>query len=245
MYNDMLYRILTTHEIRNPLRTFISDKEHLKQYVKATLGDSFNVRTFAVLKSPEEVDNYTFLNACVAKPTHGCGQVLIIEEPFNHFIDRKLIKSWFHFNIYDNCRQENYKNLLPKIMIEELLPLSHGMDEYKVFCIHGQPRAIIHSRGFKETTKVRFYDRQWNTLDIKLLPSNDPLPPSPAPNNLEAMIDAASILSAPFDFIRVDLYSDGERCLVSELTNCSAGASRRFASGHEEVLSRLLFKTDK
>ena len=42
------------------------------------------------------------------------------------------------------------------------------------------------------------------------------------PENLNDTIFAAEKLSKDFDFIRIDLYSDGKSCLVGEITNCQA-----------------------
>ena len=45
------------------------------------------------------------------------------------------------------------------------------------------------------------------------------------PDALSEMLRVASILSAPFDFIRVDLYTTGNEVRVGELTVCPGGAS--------------------
>ena len=40
------------------------------------------------------------------------------------------------------------------------------------------------------------------------------------------MIFADEKLSKDFNFIRIDLYSDGESCLVGEIKNCHAAGSK-------------------
>jgi TupA-like ATPgrasp len=45
------------------------------------------------------------------------------------------------------------------------------------------------------------------------------------PKNLERMLEVARLLSRHFNFVRVDLYSNGEECLVGGITNCPGGAS--------------------
>src|SRR5262249_54252237 len=47
-FNDVLYRIKTTDKILDPLRVFITDKEFVKLYIKAVVGDEYNVPTLAV-----------------------------------------------------------------------------------------------------------------------------------------------------------------------------------------------------
>ncbi len=38
LFNDYLFQIKTSNEILDPLRIFVSDKEYVKLYVKATVG---------------------------------------------------------------------------------------------------------------------------------------------------------------------------------------------------------------
>ena len=58
------------------------------------------------------------------------------------------------------------------------------------------------------------------------------------------MHDVAEKLSAYFGLVRVDLYSDGETCMVGEITNCAGNAGARFfpRSG-ERRASEIIFGT--
>ena len=52
----------------------------------------------------------------------------------------------------------------------------------------------------------------------------------------------ARALSAPFSFVRIDLYTDGQRVLVGEITNCSANAGAPFLPRTaEQQASKLMF----
>jgi len=45
-----------------------------------------------------------------------------------------------------------------------------------------------------------------------------------------------------FSFVRVDLYSNGEKCLVGEITNCSENAGGQFIpKSGEQVASNMSF----
>jgi hypothetical protein len=49
-------------------------------------------------------------------------------------------------------------------------------------------------------------------------------------------------LSAPFSFVRIDLYSDNRQVLIGEITNCSANAGGfLLPPSAEEKASRLMF----
>ena len=64
----------------------------------------------------------------------------------------------------------------------------------------------------------------------------------PKPANLREMLDVAGRLSAGFDFVRVDLYSDSSSCLVGEITNCHGNARQRFIPPSAELTaSKIIF----
>ena len=66
--------------------------------------------------------------------------------------------------------------------------------------------------------------------------------PVPRPANFDEMLDVVHRLSRPFGFIRVDLYSNGERLFVGELTNTHADASQNFIPpSAESMASELIF----
>jgi hypothetical protein len=56
------------------------------------------------------------------------------------------------------------------------------------------------------------------------------------------MIQVAERLAKYFQFIRIDLYSDGNQCLVGEITNCHGNANRVFYPAEGEIVaSKLIF----
>ncbi len=112
IFNDYLYKIKTTDEILNPVRVFVSDKEFVKLYVKAKVGDEYNVPTIGILRSLDEVDTFEFPERCCIKPTHSSGHYIIRKN--NELVDTGKIKSWFSVNYYTKTREANYRNLTKK-----------------------------------------------------------------------------------------------------------------------------------
>ena len=139
-FNDVLYRIKTTDEILDPLRVFVTDKEFVKLYVKAVVGDEYNVPTPAVLRSIDEVRAYSFPSQCCVKPTHSCGKVILRKDGAP--IDYNKIESWFSKNYYRDFREANYRLLKPKIIVEPIIFPDETLVEYMIFCFHGKPRLI-------------------------------------------------------------------------------------------------------
>ena len=56
------------------------------------------------------------------------------------------------------------------------------------------------------------------------------------------MVMVAEKLSMELDFVRIDLYSNGQKCLVGEITNCHAAATQNFVPlNAEEKASKIIF----
>lgn len=241
-FNDVLFRLKTSNTIRNPLRTFIADKEYVKFYVRSMVGDQYNVPTLAVMRTAEEIDAATFPQRCCIKPTHASGEVVIRRD--NEEVDREWIKRWLSWDYYRTDRALEYKDLEPKVIVEPLVYDRTNVEDYKIFCYRGEPkliqvdvdRYIAHSR--------RFFDSEWNELDFSIIyPKSDAA--VSRPGNLDEMLSVASRLSEPFSFIRIDLYSDGDTIYVGEITNCSEGANGNFVpSSAEQWVSELVFGSD-
>ena len=239
LWNDMWFRVKTSREILEPLRVQVSDKELVKDYVRKTVGDQYNVPTLAVLRSRHEVDDFEFPANCCIKPTHASAQVILRTEGAP--LDRERIKSWFAINYYRHGRESNYRTLQPKVIVEPLIFGSTNVDDFKVFCWRGVPRFVQQDfdRHTNHTRKI--FDTAWNEQDFSIIyPRSNA--PAPKPATLDEMLAVARALSAPFSFIRIDLYSDGRQVLVGEITNCSANAGGFFLPRTAEFrASQLMF----
>jgi hypothetical protein len=235
------FRIKTSDEIEDPLRVFVSDKENVKEYVREIIGDEYNVPTIAVLRSPAEVDAFDFPPRCAIKPTHASQAVCLRldGEP----IDRERIKSWFKLNYYYAGRERNYRSLRPKVIVEPLIFDTADVEDFKIFCWHGVPKFVMVDIDRRGNHTRKIYDPQWNEQDFSMTyPRASGVLPKPA--TLGEMLEVAESLSTAFSFVRIDLYTDGNRVLVGEVTNCSANASAPFLpptaekSASERMFSR-------
>ncbi|MEL6685346.1 MAG: ATP-grasp fold amidoligase family protein [Pseudomonadota bacterium] len=240
LFNDVLYRLKTSDEIRDPLRVFVTDKEFGKLYIKAIVGDAYNVPTLAVLRSKQEVASYTFPDVCCIKATHGCGQVIM--RLTGEDIDVEEIKSWFDLNYYRNGREANYRDLTPKVIVEPLIFGTPNPLQYKFFCWNGRPRFLRAYHGPPGDRQRVLFDMNWADLDYGLnWPKAETLPPRP--DTFEEMKNVAAQLAAGFPgMMRVDLYSDGHKVYAGELTNINSNVTSRFnPPDAEEAASALLF----
>lgn len=230
LVNDRLYRMKVDGTLLDPLRQFISGKEYVKLYVAVTVGDNYNIETFDVLRKISELDDYIPDRfPCVVKPTHSSGRVRICHTPHD-FPSPEELRRWMSFDLYTMGREQNYKFLRPKIIVEEFMSLDGSAvpEDYKIYCFQGSPR-FIHVDGDRFSDHTRnFYDIDWRRLHVEWgYPGR--ISDDPKPENLTEMINIASVLSKPFDFIRVDLYTVGTELRVGELTNCPGNANEAFA----------------
>ena len=72
------------------------------------------------------------------------------------------------------------------------------------------------------------YDRDWEHLNFSISYPAGSLT-VPRPGNLQEMLGVAEKLASFFGFVRVDLYSDGETCMVGEITNMICGGAKNEA----------------
>ena len=106
----------------------------------------------------------------------------------------------------------------------------------------GKVKLIMVDREAKHSLQIKqriFFDLKWNEQTFKLGYNKETVP---KPSNLEQMISIAEKLSSDFDFIRVDIFSNGTKCFVGEITNIHANASQKFIpTSDEKIVSKIIF----
>ncbi len=238
--NDAFFHVKTSDEILDPLRVFTTDKEYLKLYVKARLGDEFNVPTVAVLKSREAAAAFEYPQDCVLKPTHMSGQVMFRRD--GSPVSYRTINWWFNSNYYLRTREANYRFLKPKLMIEPYIFDRTDPVDYKILCANGEPRLLWVDSNRSVGHQRSLYTPEWDYLPFAFSIEAAQGPELPKPANLTQMLDVARELSQDFNLIRVDLYTDESQIYVGELTNVSGNAKARFSSSEaERMLTSMIF----
>jgi hypothetical protein len=231
---------LKLNELRDPLRQYVTDKEHLRAFVRTMVGERYNVRPLAILRSPEEVAAFDFPPRCVIKPTHSSGRH-ILRRSARDAVDRDAIIAWFSHNYYPRKREPNYRQLEPKVIVEDVLSLDGRLlDDYKIHCFHGRPK-LIHVMRNRLTGIVAgaMFSDKWQALPFTIQRYCGAEISRPV--NLDEVVGVAARLSAPFSYLRVDLYTDGSRVYVGELTNLPGGATLSFQPPRADELTGRFF----
>ena len=240
-YCDRLYRMKVDGSLLDPLRQFVSDKEHVKHYVSGTIGKQYNIETIGILVSQSDIDRFELPRfPCVVKPTHLSGEIEFFGES-RKSLNKGVLRKWLSANHYMKKREQNYRYLKPKIIVERFFS-PDGMIipmDYKIFCFHGIPGFIQVDRNRFGNHIQNFYDIYWTKIDFTLMTCGskdyDVKPPS-----LDIMLDIAAKLSQSFSFMRVDLYGIADEVRVGELTNCPGAADHQFQPlSAERVIGRM------
>ena len=210
---------------RDPLYTKLVDKEQVKDYVESVIGSKYVIKTLAVWDRPEDIKWESLPNDFVLKTTSGGGSTGVVICRDKSTIDKieavKKLKKSLCNSIYLLSREWPYKNLRPKILAEQLLKAPDGEEirDYKFYCFDGVPRVmLIASERFKSPhTYFDYYDMQGNHLPFCQGGLNNPITPE-VPNNFEELKKVASLLSAGFPHVRLDLYSVNGEVYFGEYT---------------------------
>lgn len=213
---------------RSDLKRYVTDKEKVKKYVADKIGGQFNVPIYDVIRNKEDVDGFEFPEQCCIKPTHLSGPVIFRRN--GEEINRGKIKNWFDKDRFWWVRENNYKGLDRKVIVEKLLKDDSGgiPDDYKVYCFNGSPKLIlIVCDRFGEEDKV-FVDADFNYMRFTREGYDIRRSNLERPKNAELMLQVATDLSSEFEFVRVDVYNLKGNIYVGELTHWPENCQKPF-----------------
>lgn len=204
-----------------------ADKATVREYVKQTIGAQYLIDEIGVYKTPEEIPYESLPERFVIKCTHASGYNILVtgkSKLDTQAVNRRL-KRWLSSNYYTAGRENNYKRISPRILIEQYLETQDALLEHKIFCFQGKPQFIDVNcfKGKRRTAAL--YDTQWNLLPVRM---GYPADQFDRPKQLSELLEAAEKLAAPFVFVRVDLYCIDDGILFSELTFTPGGGLVHF-----------------
>lgn len=218
---------------RNPMLPVVADKYRVRQYLAEVLGEpaarEILVPLLYVTARPETIPFDSLPEEYIIKPNHGSGMHIVIEKGQ---VDRQkvvaLCREWLHRPYGLKMHEWAYQKIRRKILVEKLLrgDGGHPLVNYKFVVFHGKCHLIQAVNGRAPEERIGYFSPGW-----------DPLPISGAlsdigflerPEMLDDMIRLAETLAAPFDAIRVDLYSVKGKIYFSEFTNYDASGRSRW-----------------
>jgi len=209
---------------RKPEYTKMVDKFDAKEYIGGIIGKEYIIPNLGVYNKFEDIDFESLPNRFVMKPTHTSGDVYICKDKSKIDLDklRVMVDKWLKKDYYLVHREWPYKDIKPRIIIEEYMEdKSGGLIDYKVYAFNGKCEYVMacFDRN-KGETKFIYFDRAWN---MKKEFSQDGIKYGDKvklekPQNLDKMFKFAEILSRGIPFVRVDFYEANDKLYFGELT---------------------------
>ena len=219
-------------------RSFTTDKELAKIFVRGVTGEDLCVPTLDVIRDVDHIDSYRFPGNCVVKPTHLSGEVIFLRGDATRE-ERRRMRRWMKLNFADMTGEANYSRLDPKIIIEPWLKLNGAFShDYECHVDRGRVVAIDLGMGENgEDGRWASFSRDWERLPVRSLDAEDLVEASTGemaqsgmdrPAQLSRMIEIAETIGRDFCHVRVDFYTDRKDVLyVGEITHVDNGARER------------------
>ncbi len=221
-YQEKLQWLKLYHRL--DLQTKCADKVAVRDYIEETIGKEYLIPQPMVFNhqnklKPENLPDYPFIVKC----NHNSAAYTIVKDKskINWRKERIKFGNLLKQNYYYQSREWQYKNIPPRIIIEELLMDETGNVplDYKFYCANGKPKAIHVSIKRNNIHYVLFFDLDWNKIPLKYddYPNDNDFE-IPKPSKLSEMAALAEKLSAHYPFARIDFYHNNETIYFGEIT---------------------------
>ncbi len=208
---------------RNPVLTQCADKHRVREHLESVGYGDLSCEEYGVYDRAEDIPFEDLPDKFVIKTTNGCGTNILCKGK-NELDREKVIKElneWLKRDCYGLGREWAYKDIKPRIIVEEYLEDNtnefEGINDYKFLCFNGKVHYIVFDADRYTDHKRSIYDAEWNYVDVgtdcKKLEKT-----VPKPEGFEEMKKIAEDISKEFPFVRVDLYWLNNRVYFGELT---------------------------
>ncbi len=181
-----------------PLKSYLTDKTVVNDYVKSSFGNHKIIKEiYGIYNSINDVDFSTLPNKFIIKMNNSCrANVPILDKS-------KITEKYFEYilNYFNDKQNENYsfvngfelqyKDILPKIIIERLYP---KISEYQILCTEGEPLFV----AFLDE-KNHIYNKIFHLNEYGNIIENCEIK-----DKISEMLEISKVLSKPFKLVRVD-----------------------------------------
>ena len=230
---------------RNPRLIELADKFAVRKFVEERVGSKYLPRLIFAGGDTREILEMELPNEFVVKPNHASAAGVLVANSYSDLLP-KNDENWgwqFFFTNYSILNRQDlvdlcnywlskdfyyepfkfpewaYKNISPKIVIEELLVGWNSIlpVDYKFFVFKGEIKMIFVVTERFDGPKANLFDRDWNEIKgLYIYPPSNKL--IEKPKHFEEMLNVAEALGEDIDFVRVDLYSTNKGVKFSEMT---------------------------
>jgi hypothetical protein len=213
--------------------TSLADKYEVRDYVSRHSCGKYLIPLIGVWDKFDEVPFETLPDKFVIKATHGSGYNIIVTDKNSIDLDdmKTRINHWLSENYYDVTRETQYKNCIPRIIVEKYIEGDEGdLKDYKFYCFNGIPELLMVASDRLKSLTIDIVDTDWNSLSVQIgnYPNSIKIPPQP--KQFQTMLKLAKELSDGLPFVRVDLYTAKDKVYFGELTFTPSSGLEVFGS---------------
>lgn len=208
-----------------------ADKYEVRKYVEEVGLAHILLPIYGKWNTAEDIDFENLPSKYILKTNHGCGDSIIINSETS--INKKNIIDKINESLNKTYGIESaeihYSKIKPCVFAEYLLEdtSSLGLIDYKIWCFNSKPYSILvcsERDDNKHQVNLNIYTTTWENISDKYLTEKyKNTTQIKKPKHLEEMLKYASILSKPFEQVRVDLYEIKDKIYFGELTFTSQG----------------------
>jgi len=209
---------------RNSLQTQCADKIAVRDYVTEKIGAQYLIPQLQILNNANDLvpENLPELPIIIKCNHNSAGYTIVKDKNSINWKKEQLkFRNLLKQNYYYQSREWQYKNIVPKIIIEKLL-LDENNDipfDYKFYCFNGEPESIHVSIKRNNIHYVTFFDLNWKVIPLKYRAYSNKMPVNiPKPKKLNEMIRLSKKLAKDFPFARIDFYHNKDIIYFGEIT---------------------------
>lgn len=238
-YNEKL-QWMKIHD-HNPQHCINVDKYEVRKMISSLIGNQYLIPLLGVYDDVEQILWDDLPNKFVIKCTHGshCSIICKNKELLNIGFVKTQLKKWLAHNYYWDAREWPYKNIRPRIIIEQYISdKDDELIDYKFMCFSGEVKLILVHQNITNTSgkhTLDIFTPEWNNTRIEWgIPNST--------NNIERprllseCIHIAEALSKDEAHVRVDLYIVDEHIYFGELTYYTAGGFKPFDRKADDLM---------
>jgi hypothetical protein len=218
---------------RRSINTLLADKYAVREYVSEHFGENYLIpllfhTTDVKDLRPENLPRTPF----IIKTNHDSGNFIVVRDKNN--VDWNNVRLKFKwcmaFNYYYFQREWQYKDIKPRILVEQLLVQKNGRipNDYKLHCINGEVVFVYVSVDREFENKRNIYDKKWKPLyftfaqkkkNVEKLRGTEIEPPL----SYSLMVEFAEKIAKLYPYVRVDFYDIDGRLYFGEVTHYHGG----------------------
>lgn len=216
---------------RKVLHTTAADKYKVRSYIEEKIGSKYLIPMLYHTKNPEDVRPENLPNTnFIIKTNHDSSGGIIVKDKssVNWKIVRKRFTRLLKENYFYSSREWQYKNIEPRIIVEQLLTYDDGSipNDYKFHCFNGKLGFVQVDLDRHKEHKRNLYDPDWNFIPCVWKYKNGDK--EKRPSSFEKMKELAEIIAEDFIYVRVDFYSLTNSIYFGELTFHSESGHGKF-----------------